>query len=340
MSSEDDVNDEGSDNHQVQGNTVAIKKTGRRPGRPPKKRLTDIQIQTHGIVETPVNPDAILELTYENPILFKKLLALMKKYDLNEITWDFHLDRIELLLQNEKGSCIIHTVLYGRMLVRYYCKERMSRSVKRENLDKIFKSMDKNYPKVSFIWREEDSRSKMYIILTNDEVDANLTYEADLIREPENKTITTVTDDDYPIKFKLPSKHFKKLIADIHAADSKKFTLKKNGTEPVSFTFEKVGKLSLAATYNNSSKIELDCKLDPDDLFSVTVPINHVKPFSDSNIGDFVNIAADKYKKFSIWSEVDKKKYTRADGSIVEGPVCKIQLFAAIEKVIDFPGFQ
>jgi len=309
------------------------KKTARRPGRPPKKKPIDIIINSHGIVETPIDVNNVLELSYDNPMLFKQLLSLYKKHDLSEITFDFCDDRVELRLQNERGKCTLLTTLFGRMLVRYYCAEPISCTVKRENLDKIFKSKDKNYPQVTFILRREDARSKMYVLLANGEVDAKLQYDVDLIIDPPNKIVDPQNDDNYPLKFKLPSGHFKKLINDIHSSETKEFKLKKEGKEPINICYDHVGKLNLAATYHNESKIDLQSKLEPDDIFSITVPISHIKPFADAKIGDEVHISADKFLDFSLWTEVDRKKCTRPDGSVIEGPVCKIQLFAAIERM-------
>lgn len=309
------------------------KKSARKPGRPPKKKTVDIIINSHGIVTDPLDTDNVLELSYDNPMLFKQLLSLYKKHDLSEITFDFREDRVELRLQNERGKCTLLTTLYGRMLVRYYCAEPISCTVKRENLDKIFKSKDKNYPQVTFILRRDDARSKMYVLLANGEVDAKLQYEVDLIIDPPNKIVNQQTDENYSLKFKLPSGHFKKLINDIHSSETKDFKLKKEGKEPINICYDHVGKLNLAATYHNESKIDLQSTLEPEDIFSITVPINHIKPFADAKIGDEVHISADKFQDFSLWAEVDRKKCTRPDGTVVEGPVCKIQLFAAIERM-------
>lgn len=305
-------------------------KVTRKPGRPPKKKMTDIQVQTFGIVNEPREPSFIMELVYENPTLFKKLLALYKKYGINEITWDFYPDRIEHVLRDFEKKCIIKTEIYANMLVKYYCKERMSRTVKRDNLDKVFKSMDKNYPQVSIISRDEDSRSKIYIIVANQEVDAQFTYDPDLIKEPEVQEIKVPSDENYPIKFELPSKHFKKLISDINTSGSDIVTLKKNGDEPISFTYEAAKKLTLDSKYNNNEKIKLRSTLASDDIFSISIPIKRIRPFSDSVIGDTVCIAADKYGDFSLWSYVDNKKITLPDGTCREGPVCKVNIFASI----------
>ena len=317
---------------QVNAPDASNVKPVRKPGRPPKKKLTDIQVQTFGIDDGPKVPGHIMEVVYENPTLFKKLFALYKKYGISEVTWDFYPDKIEHVARDFEKKCVIKTEIYGEMLVRYYCKEPMSRTVKRDNLDKVFKSMDKNYPQVSIVLRDEDSRSKIYIVVANNEVDAVFTYDPDLIKEPEQQNIQVASDVGYPVKFELPSKHFKKLISDIHASGSDIFTLKKEGLEPVSFTYEAAKKLNLAATYKNSEKIGLKCTLDPDDIFSVSVPIKHIRPFSDSNIGDTVHIAADKNGDFSIWSYVDKKKIPQANNQIKEAYVCKVQVFASIIK--------
>jgi hypothetical protein len=309
---------------------MAEEQRPRGPGRPRKTKPIEVCAGNVGCCDTPKDPENVLEMVYDNPLLFKKLMALYKKYDLNELTFCFEQDRVELRLRNEKGKCTLHTTLYGRMMSRYYCAEPMVRTVKRDNLDKIFKSKDKNYPQVTFILRRDDSRSKLYIMLYSEEVESQLQYTEDLIPETGAVLGPAEIPDDYHLQFELPSGHFKKLIGDISASNAKAFNIKKDGSGPVDVGYQDVGRSDLAATYPNKAKINLVTQMLPDDIFNITIPIAYVKPFSDAHIGKTVKIIASKFRPFVVVSDIDALRYARADGTIVEGPACRLQLSAEI----------
>lgn len=319
------------------GAAATKKTTGRRPGRPPKKKLNDVQIQTYGIVDEPQSSGNIMELVSAKPIMFKKIFTLYGKYEVSHLTWNFYADRITINVKDFNGKTLLLTTIFGRMLVRYYCKEPMSRTITQKNIMKVFKSMDRNYPKVTMVFREEDSRSKMYVTAENSEVSAVYTYDLDLIRDPAIQNIPEKTEAEYPLKFHLPSKHIKKVIVDITNASSasienRVFTVQKQGTNPLIFTFMQVNKIGVAGRYTNPDLIGLKYDLPEEDILSVSVPIKDVKPFTDSSIGDVVHFAVDKFEDFSMFSDLEHKKYNRPDGSTIEGPICRVQVFVQIQK--------
>lgn len=325
---------------------VAVKKPpARRPGRPPKKKVSDIQVATHGIVNEPTDPNNVVEMVYENPKMFKKLFGLYKQYEIREIVWHFYKDRIEINLLDYKKKTHVFTTIYGRMLIRYYCKEDIVRCINRQSVDKVFKTIGKDHTRISLIVQEETSRSKMYFVVRNSAVDVDQTYGLGLINQPEVPPLPDFDDATYPIKFELPSKHFKDVISEI-IGSSDIATVERNvepetmedGTEQdvshIVITYESNKKMNMAGNYRNPSKIKLIDILPPDDIFAVSFYITYIRPFSHANIGDTVKIAVDKHKHISLSSDIDNKKYTRADGSIVEGPVCTIKIYSEIKKYV------
>ncbi len=164
--------------------------------------------------------------------------------------------------------------------------------------------------------------------MRSNQVDSNHQYEAELIPDPIAEPIMQTPIDEYDLSFELPSDYFKKLITDI-SVDSKDLSLKKEGPGPIDIGYTNTGKLNLAATYPNGEKIKLKTRLNPDDIFSVSVPIVYIKPLSDSIIGEEMGIIADKYLDFCISTSVDKRKYARGGGDI-EGYVCDIRLFVKV----------
>jgi hypothetical protein len=119
--------------------------------------------------------------------------------------------------------------------------------------------------------------------------------------------IVEVRDDDtnYPVKFQLNSKYFKAKINHIRDM-SPILLIQKSGDDPLQLTFDKAQTVGLTSTLD-SSKINLQSTVDPEDIFSVGVYIDYIKPFSNSCIGDEVFIAADKRKRISFMTRLDQK---------------------------------
>ena len=303
------------------------KKPGRKPGRPPKNRLNDILVKTHGIVESPSDQANIIEMVYENPTLFRKLFALYKAYDVNEISWHFYPDHVMIpVIYREPRKISGFIKIDARMLVKYYCKEYTVKTIKREFLDRSLRNMNKNHSQISFVLREEDKNSTMHIIVHDSETGSDMNTAIDLIPPEERNAAAGNNDLDYPLKFTLPSKHFKKLIQDI-GASSQVVQVEKHGDDPLLLTYPQKDKIHAAGVYRDPAKIKLFSKLQSDESFFSKVSTKHVQPFSNSNIGDEVSVAADQEHPLSLTSEIGKKSYTRPDGTTVEGYVCTVKIY-------------
>lgn len=280
--------------------------TKKRPGRPPKKRPEMNVAEVLGIADKPVNPDDIVEMVYCNPLVFKKLLSLDKAYEVNEIEMIFELNGLRLKSKDHLGKSTIYKTIDGRWMNYYYCKERVRICVKREYLEKILGNLDKNQYKITFLLKE-NYRSTLYIIVKDYQYDKDKSYDVEVIYKP-NAEADDNRDDDthYPIKFAFDSKHFKAEINQVRKM-SPLLTIQKSGDEPLQFTFDEAKKLNYNGRYNNPVKIKLDNRLPLDDIFTVSVVIDYIKPFSNSCIGDDVYIAADKKEKISFLTYLDKK---------------------------------
>ena len=305
-------------------------KPARRPGRPPKQKVGSLHIKTEGIVKKPQYKNHVFEMIYENPQLFKRVFTMHKNFGVSELTLRIGADRIEIATQDITANSKIFATFFGCLMNRYYCAEPISICVKRENLEKVFRVIGKSHNQISFVLRDEDSRSMLYVTLHDSELDVDLNYEVELIQKRDISIIEDQEDEDYPLKFRLPSRHLKKLVGDIQT-DSKTFSIEKHENEPLKITYAVHKKINLAAVYKNQNKINLTSTLDPEDIFSVTVNISHIKAFTNSSIGENVDISADKYLPICFKSDVDLKKYEDNNGNIVQGPVCTVKITTDIK---------
>ncbi len=301
----------------------------RKPGRPPKKKIGSINIETNGIVSTPIEPDNVIEMVYENPKLFKRLLTLLKGYSVEVVTWNFMPDRVEIATRGlAEAKTKIFIDIHARMLVRYFCAKPTTVTMKRDDLDLAFQTVDKNNTQITIIAKEEDIKSKIYFIIKSAEIDAEKNYEIQLVGRSEKDIVDKPNDANYPLKFCMPGKEFKSLIQDA-GKESKLITIRKDGgTEPLTIGCELTTKSNLNMVFKNPEKIELKSELDPADIFNVSTRIQYIRPFSNSNIGDKIYIFADKTQPIVFATDVDKKKYINAKGDIVEGPVCQVRIYA------------
>jgi hypothetical protein len=283
------------------------KMPARKPGRPPKKRPEIAIADVVGIANAPANAEDLVELAYCNPTAFKKLLSLYKSYGAADICMIFDKDVVKIKTKDHLGKSAIWAKIHCKLLNFYYCKDKIKISIKREYLEKILGSMSKNQYKMMFMLKE-NYRSKLYIIVKDCQYDKDNTYEVEVSYKPEDQDDDELqeNDADYPIKFRVDSKHFKEEINKIKRM-SPVLTIQKIGTEPLQFTFDEAKKLNYRGPYNDPEKIKLVSKLEPNDIFNVSVVIDYIKPFSNSSIGDDVYISADKKNKLSLSTFLDKK---------------------------------
>jgi hypothetical protein len=293
----------------------------KKPGRP-RKNNANAPIEVHGIMDAPVNEGDVLEMVYSNPQMFKKIFGLLKAFDVSEVEMNFDPAGVRMVTKDFLKKSTIYTVIDGRCMNLYYCKGPVRICVKRENLEKILSTLGKNHYKITFLLKE-NWRSKMYMIIKDSEYNNDDTYEIDVVYKPED-TLQNVADDDtnYPIKFHVSSKHFKTRINNIKKL-SQNFTIQKTGDEPLQFTYDKIQKVNWTGTYNDSTRINLVSKLNEEDIFSVSVCIDYIKPFSNSNIGDEVFLAVDKRENISFMTQLDKKDF---------GYATTIKIFTEINK--------
>lgn len=291
------------------------------PGRP-KKVVVNAPVEVHGIVDKPVNEEDLLELVYYNPTLFKKIMQLLKAFEVSEVEMNFDAAGTKITAKDHLGKSTLYITIDGRCMNLYYCKAPMRVTVKRESLEKVLGTLGKNHYKITFILKE-NYRSTMYLVIKDLEYNNDDTYEIDVVFKPEDAARNEARDDDtnYPIKFKISSKHFKTKINNIQKL-SPTFTIQKCGTEPLQLTFDKAQKVNWTGVYNDSEKIDLKSTLADDEIFNVSLYINYIKPFSNSNIGDDVYIAADKREKMSFMTLLDKKDI---------GWSCGIKIFTEVK---------
>lgn len=300
----------------------AAQQEKKRPGRP-KKKIDNAPVEVQGLVDRPANEGDLMELVYYNPAMFKKLMQLYKQFEVSEVELKFSKQGIDINTTDHLKKSNIYTRIDGRAMHLYYCAEDIRICVKRDNLERVLNTLGKNHVKITFVLKD-NYRSTLYAVVKDMEYNRDDDYEIDVVFKPEEPPLPVAHDDtDYPIKFRLSSRHFKTTINNTKKL-SNTITLQKSGTDPVQLTYKKTQKVNWTGVYNDADKIDLKSTIEADDNFNISINIDYIQPFSNSNIGDSVVIAADKFKKISFTTFLDKSDKTDM------GYACSIKIFTEI----------
>jgi hypothetical protein len=293
----------------------------KRPGRP-RKNIENTPAEILGIVDTPSNPEHLVEIVYNNPKMFKKINVIYKNYTSSEICFHFTPTTTTFMTVDRFKKNDIYTTLDGNCFGRYFCAQPITIWVKRESIDKIFAALDDNYGRITFVLRN-DYRSRFYILVHDIEYDSIDTYAVEVICKPNGIEYVEKRDDNaYPIKFTLSGKYFKKKISDIGKI-SESLTIIKEGNNPLQLTYDESKMINYNGVYPNSEKISLDSSIPLDDTFSVSVLVGYIKPFSNANIGGNVRICASKTDKLSLSTQL---------GKTTRGFACEVKVFTEIKQ--------
>jgi hypothetical protein len=298
-------------------------KVVRRPGRPPKKRPDAPVPDVIGILEQPRNPDAVMEMAYCNPIIFKKLFVLFKSYEVADVEFIFTPTNIKIVAKDHYNKATIYATIDGSKMNCYYCRDTYRVCIKRDMIEKVLGNIDKDQIKVGFSLKENSYRSAIFITVRDCQYDKINAYEVETAFKPnvDGGEPEQIDDSNYPIRFVLESKHFKSEITKVSKMSST-ITIRKEGSNPLQFIFDEAKKINYQGTYNDSAKIKLESTIAEDDILNTSIMIDYIKPFSNAAIGDEVIIAADKYNKLSMLTYLDKKG---ADW------VCSVKVFVEIK---------
>jgi|TARA_Y100000389_G_C17423726_1_gene498287 hypothetical protein len=275
--------------------------SAKKPGRPRKKIANKSDTLAHGLIDTPNNDEHIMELIYNEPKVFKKIFSMFKGYYVDDIFINFKKDQIYIISKDHTKKTIIKIVIDCNKVTEYYCKMPFEICIKREYLEKIFSTIEKNHSKIVLFSTESSYQSTIEINLINDDASIHDSYIIDLSLQQKNidKDLIDCVNynkDDYSINFSVKSKSFKKFINDT-SINGKLLTIEKIGDNNMKFKMCFNNKIVFTRTIINEDSYNLNSNLSEDDFFNINLELEYIKPFSNMNISDFVYIYIDGNKK-------------------------------------------
>ncbi len=277
-----------------------------------------------GIVNNPQSNDNLIELSYDNVGIFKKIFSLLKLMNVKEINIQFHTNYAKIYGIDHLEKNLINIKIDSAKLNHYYCEQPINITLEPKNLDKITQKIDKNYNLFSIILKKNSYRNHLIIILNNKTLSIDESHIINLIESDGdlNQLYNKNVDYNlYPLKFELPGKYFKKLINDI-SVFSELFTIEKVNDSPLRFIYKNIN--NTIKGYNickDHDKLKLESTLQPDDIFSVSIRIDYIKALSNSLLSDSIKIYADKENDIIF-------------NLLIDNGVFEILIYTAINKYI------
>jgi hypothetical protein len=283
-------------------------KPKRGPGRPPKKQYPP-PLRRDGVVESPTDANHRLEFVYEDPSMIKSLFLYFK----NLKSVDIHIrctpEGLSFFTRDAAKMCRVVAEIPGTSLNHYYCDTAFWLGLNRENVERIFSSIDKSFFKVTILHRHDDP-DNLNILFKDPEIDKECSYrvtvssvevDEDLLAAEAHTTPAALKA--FPVEFQLTSKQFKKTVTDVsHFSDVLCFS--KLGGHPLQLTFNNVG-LAYSEVYRNPEKINLRSEVKDGEIFHCTVSVANVKSLAAAMVTDTVRIFCRENDDLLFRSEID-----------------------------------
>lgn len=274
----------------------------KKPGRPKKKIINKSNQISKGLINNPNQCTHIMELIYDDPKVFKKIFGMFKGYYVDDIFINFKNDMIYIISKDHTKKTIIKIVIDCNKVTEYYCKTPFEICIKREYLEKIFSTIEKNHSKIVLFSNEDTFQSLIEINLINDDLSIHDSYVIDLSLQQKNlekdliDCCSCYDKNNYLINFVIKSKSFKKFINDT-SINGKLLTIEKKGDNNLTFKMCFNNKINFTRTIINEESYNLNSQLKENDFFNINLELEYIKPFSNMNISDNVYIYIDKNKK-------------------------------------------
>lgn len=274
----------------------------KKPGRPKKKIISKSDQIIQGLIDKPNHVTHIMELIYNEPKVFKKIFGMFKGYYVDDIFINFKKDMIYIISKDHTKKTIIKIVIDCNKVTEYYCKTPFEICIKREYLEKIFSTIEKNHSKIVLFSNEDTFQSSIEVNLINEDLSIHDSYVVDLSLQHKNlekdlmDCCSNYDKNDYLINFVIKSKSFKKFINDT-SVNGKLLTIEKIGENNLKFKMCFNNKINFTRTIVNEESYNLSSQLNENEYFNINLELEYIKPFSNMNISDNVYVYIDKNKK-------------------------------------------
>lgn len=283
----------------------------RGPGRPPSKPPAP-PLDKKGVVDAPKDPLNRLEFVYSDPSMFKQLFTYLKNIKARDIHIRCSPRGLTLFARDHSKTLRTVADIAGEHVNWHYCEETFWIGLNRENVEKMFASIDKTFFKITIIQTHDDISSLIFIF-KDAEIEKECNYKVTLSSYAADEDLFEVERilspegiiTNFPIEFTLTAKQFKKSINDAsNYSDS--VTFEKIGSHPLQLTYAK-SNMMYNEVYRSAEKIYLRSEVGPSTTFRCTVKIVNVKSLASSMVTEDVRILCREEGDILFRSAIDAK---------------------------------
>lgn len=286
-------------------NDNIIKRRG--PGRPPSKPPAP-SLDKKGVVNEPKDPNNRLEFVYGDPSIFKSLFVYFKNIKAREIHLRCNSEGLTFFARDHSKTARIFATIPGEHVNWYYCEGTFWLGINRDNIEKIFSSIDKTFFKIVLIQTRDDPNS-LIIIFKDSEIEKECNYKVILSSYSEDDDLydseNVLKNDDFLIEFTLTAKQFKKTINDA-ANYSETITFEKISDNPLQLTYAK-SNIVYNEVYRADDKISLKSNVELNSTFRATIKLNNIKSLASSMVTDEIRILCRSDEDILFRSVIDSK---------------------------------
>ena len=283
----------------------------RGPGRPSTRPVPPI-LERKGIVDSPKDSNNRLEFVYGDPTVFKSLFTYFKNIRAREIHLRCNSTGLTFFARDHSKTSRIIASVTGKHVNWHYCENEYWLGINRDNIEKIFSSIDKTFFKITIIQTHDDINSLIFIF-KDAEIDKECNYKIALSSYPPDEELyeaekllsPTALISNFPIEFTLTAKQFKKSISDA-SNHSETITFEKLGIHPLQLTYAK-SNMIYNEVYRSPEKINLRSAITENMTFRATIKIINVKSLSSSMVTDDVRILCREDADILFRSALDAK---------------------------------
>jgi len=282
-----------------------IKRRG--PGRPPSKPPAP-SLDKKGVVNLPKDKDNRLEFIYSDPSIFKSLFVYFKNIKAREIHLRCSPEGLTFFARDHSKTSRIFATIPGEHINWYYCEETFWLGINRDNIEKIFSSIDKTFFKIVIIQSRDDTNS-LIIIFKDSEIEKECNYKITLSSYNEDEDLyeseNVLKQNDFLIEFTLTAKQFKKTINDA-SNYSETITFEKISDIPLQLTYAK-SNIVYNEVYRSDDKIFLKSNIPLNSTFRATIKLNNIKSLASSMVTDEIQILCRSDDDILFRSVIDTK---------------------------------
>lgn len=282
-----------------------VKRRG--PGRPPSKPPAP-SLDKKGVVNVPKDPNNRLEFVYSDPSIFKSLFVYFKNIKAREIHLRCSPEGLTFFARDHSKTSRIFATIPGEQVNWYFCDSTFWLGINRDNIEKIFSSIDKTFFKIVLIQTYDDPNS-LIIIFKDSEIEKECNYKIILSSYGEDMDLydaeNVLKNEEFLIEFTLTAKQFKKTINDA-SNYSETITFEKISDNPLQLTYAK-SNIIYNEVYRAGEKISLKSNVNANTTFRATIKLNNIKSLASSMVTDEILILCRSDEDILFRSVIDTK---------------------------------